>query len=194
MPLHLNTWCLDTRSSSDNTDSDSSPQAISFSKTMSTHSNPFVQGGWATSSSRPNGDQIANPPSIFGALPITTDASHSGSRQRGATLFQFTNPNPNILNSTVVSTHRDGSVHQVCFHVHLSPTVAEDSITLNSQLVRISTDEKLAGYTAFRDANQRSVALIEWVGGRPQVEVRGSVSKCFTGDWLKVVNDPNFGR
>lgn len=85
-----------------------------FAKIMSTHSNPFVQGGWATPSSRPNGDQIANPPSVYGALPMTTEQpGMSGSRSRGATHFQFTNPSPTVLNSIVVSTHRDGSTHQV---------------------------------------------------------------------------------
>ena len=140
---------------------------------MSTHSNPFIQGGWATSSSRPTNDQLVNPPSIFGALPMSSDQGSNLSSAHGKTTFQFTNPNPNILNSVVVGPHRDVNVHQ---------------------LVKITTDEKLAGYTQFKDADGRSVALVEWMGGQPRVEVRGSVAKCSTGDWLKVVNDPTFGR
>lgn len=134
---------------------------------MSTHSNPFVQGGWSSSF------QDSNPPSVYGALPMTTRSNTGGASQRGATHFQFTNPNPTILNSTVVGPHRDGNIHQ---------------------LLKVSTDERLAGYTAFRDVEGKSVALIEWTGSQPKVEVRGSVVKCPTGEWLKVVMDPTFGR
>ncbi|KAH8110370.1 hypothetical protein DFH11DRAFT_783575 [Phellopilus nigrolimitatus] len=140
---------------------------------MSTHSNPFVQGGWYCASSFTLGpDQSTEPPSIYGALPMTTDSGGNGSSgsSRGATHFQFTNPNPTILNSVVVSGTRE--------------------------LVRVSTDSRLAGYTAFRDAEGRSVALVEWgtAESRPQVQVRNAVMKGSAADWLKVVNDPRFGR
>ncbi|THH09770.1 hypothetical protein EW145_g1789 [Phellinidium pouzarii] len=99
---------------------------------MSTHSNPYVQGGWYGASSFTLGpDQNADPPSAYGALPMlnTTDAS----------------------------------------------------------------DENLAGYTAFRDAEGRSIALIEWTA-RPAVEVRGAVVKSSASEWVKVEQDPIFGR
>lgn len=120
----------------------------------------------------------------------TDDSAHSGSRSRGPAHFQFINPNPTILNSVVVTRNRDGSAQQV----RSSFLTWLELLTDSFQLVHISTDERLAGYTAFKDANGRSVGLVEWVGGRPQVEVRGAVAKCGTGEWLKVVNDPNFGR
>ncbi|EJD06302.1 uncharacterized protein FOMMEDRAFT_165149 [Fomitiporia mediterranea MF3/22] len=139
---------------------------------MSTHSNPFVQGGWSASFGR-SGDYSANPPSVYGALPMSTSTGAGGASRTGATHFQFMNPSPTILNSIVAGPHRDGSIHQ---------------------LVKISTDERLAGYTAFTDAQGRSVALIEWTSSHPQVEVRGSVIKCAAGDWLKVIMDPTLGR
>ena len=112
--LKLITNCLNVQNNLQLSKSPKDNQPPYFTKTMSTHSNPFVQGGWATPYSRPNGDQIANPPSIYGALPMTTEQpGMSGSHSRGATHFQFTNPSPTVLNSIVVSTHRDGSVHQV---------------------------------------------------------------------------------
>ncbi|KAL5485577.1 hypothetical protein ACEPAI_6618 [Sanghuangporus weigelae] len=139
---------------------------------MSTHSNPFIQGGWSSSFGL-NGDQRVNPPSVYGALPMSTAPATAGSSKNGATHFQFTNPNPTVLNSTVVGPHRDGTVHQ---------------------LVRISTDERLAGYTTFTDVEGRSIALIEWTSSLPRVEVRSSVVKCSAGDWLKLSVDPNLGR
>ena len=140
--------------------------------TMSTHSNPFTQGGWSTSFGF-NCDQKLNPPSVYGVLPMPTSTTATGSSKNGATHFQFTNPNPTILNSIVVGPHRDGTVHQ---------------------LVRISTDERLAGYTTFTDVEGRSIALIEWTSGLPRVEVRSSVMKCSAGDWLKLNVDPDLGR
>ena len=139
---------------------------------MYTHSNRFVQGGWSGAFSSTIGGDATNPPSIYGALPMTTGSPSAGSKS-GATHFQFTNPNPTILNSIVVGPHRDGTIHQ---------------------LVNISTDDRLAGYTAFRDADGKSIALIEWSGSQPRVEVRGSVAKVLAGEWLQVMMDPRFGR
>ncbi|KAI5120818.1 hypothetical protein M0805_003214 [Coniferiporia weirii] len=137
---------------------------------MSTHSNPYVQGGWYGASSFTLGpDQSAQPTSVYGALPMSTSTEPgNGGTARGATHFQFAHPSPTILNSVV-----------------LGPQTRE--------LVRVTTDERLAGYTAFRDPEGRSVALIEWVA-RPAVEVRGAVTKGPVSEWLKVVQDPRFGR
>lgn len=60
--------------------------------------------------------------------------------------------------------------------------------------MNISTDDRLAGYTAFRDADGKSIALIEWSGSQPRVEVRSSVAKVLAGEWLQVMMDPRFGR
>lgn len=82
--------------------------------------------------------------------------------------FQFTNPNPNILNSIVVGPGQ-------------------------RPVIKVTTDQSLAGYTTFKDTENRSVALVEWQT-RPKVEVRGSVSKTNAADWLRVAMDQNFGR
>ena len=133
---------------------------------MSTHSNPFAQGGWYNASfSGEGGDRI----SVYGALPITTTGPETGRvGGRGPTHFQFANPNPNILNSSIVGPGQ-------------------------RELVRVSTDERLSGYTAFKDIEGRSIGLIEW-SARPGVEVRGAVPKGSASDWLKVTQDPRFGR
>lgn len=132
---------------------------------MSTHSNPFAQGGWYNASFV---DHRNDQTSVYGALPMTTGPENGNAGGRGPTHFQFSNPNPNILNSSIVGS---GS----------------------RELIRVSTDERLSGYTAFRDAEGRSIALIEWAS-RPAVEVRGAVPKGSAGEWLKVVQDPVFGR
>lgn len=131
---------------------------------MSTHSNPFAQGGW---NSALGGDGA----SIYGALPMTTgpETPALNGGRGGPTHFQFANPNPNILNSSIVGPNRQ-------------------------ELLRVSTDDRLAGYTAFRDVEGRSLALIEWTSAKPGVEVRGAVPKGSASEWLKVVQDPRFGR
>lgn len=135
----------------------------------STHSNPFIQGGWyGTSMFSLGPDQGSQPPSVYGALPMTGGSGPGGS-SGGNMHFQFTNPNPNILNSIVVGPGR-------------------------RPVIKVTTDQSLAGYTTFKDTENRSVALVEWQTTRPKVEVRGSVSKTNAADWLRVAMDQNFGR
>lgn len=131
---------------------------------MSTHSNPFAQGGWYNASFAG-----AEQTSVYGVLPMTTGPENGSGGGRGPTHFQFANPNPNILNSSIVGPGQ-------------------------RELVRVSTDERLSGYTAFKDTEGRSIALIEWASARPGVEVRGAVPKGSASDWLKVTQDPRFGR
>lgn len=135
---------------------------------MSTHSNPFIQGGWYGSSMFSLGpDQGGQPSSVYGALPMT-GGSGSGGSSGGNVHFQFTNPNPSILNSIVVGPGQ-------------------------RPVIKVTTDQSLAGYSAFKDTENKSVALIEWQA-KPKVEIRGSVSKQNAADWLRVSMDPKFGR
>ena len=130
---------------------------------MYTHSNPFVQGGWSGAFSSTIGGDVTNPPSIYGALPMTTGSPSAGSKS-GATHFQFTNPNPTILNSIVVGPHRDGTIHQ---------------------LVNISTDDRLAGYTAFRDADHNRGVTAR------RIAHHNVVSRCETCGARLVVKPPH---
>lgn len=132
---------------------------------MTTHSNPFAQGGWYNASFA---GQDTDQTSVYGALPMTTGPENGSAGGRGPTHFQFANPSPNILNSSIFGPGQ-------------------------RELVRVSTDERLSGYTAFRDTEGRSIGLIEW-SARPGVEVRGAVPKGSASDWLRVVQDPRFGR
>lgn len=131
---------------------------------MSTHSNPFIQGGWYGSSAFSLGPEHGSrPPSVFGALPTAT-----GMKSVGNLHFQFTNPNPNILNSIVVGP---GS----------------------RPMMKVTTDQSLAGYTTFKDVENKSIALVEWQP-LPKVEIRGTVLKVPVSEWLQVAIDTNFGR
>ncbi|KAJ7275632.1 hypothetical protein C8J57DRAFT_1177304 [Mycena rebaudengoi] len=128
-----------------------------------TYNNPF--GGWTN----PNAGQApvyapwgngaaAPPPSIFGALPYPTPppaggTPHSQSDPAPAemTTFYLASLNPTVLNCTV-----SGPRGRVYYHV--------------------STDSMMPGYTVFKSAERKSMALIEWQK-HPRVEVRGAVSK-----------------
>ncbi|KLO06771.1 hypothetical protein SCHPADRAFT_678865 [Schizopora paradoxa] len=132
---------------------------------MSTHSNPFVQGGWYGQSQFSLGpDGTSNPQSAYGALPLGIPNNGVGH-----TLYQFTQPNPTILNSIVVS--------------------AADQ----RPRWKLTTDHSLAGYTTFKDADGKGVALIEW-NPLPKVEIRGSLAKMPASEWLRVAMDSRFGR
>ncbi|EAU89377.2 hypothetical protein CC1G_11073 [Coprinopsis cinerea okayama7 len=74
--------------------------------------------------------------------------------------FYFTNLNPTIFNSTVV-----GPRAQPCYQV--------------------ATDAQNPGYTVIKNAEGRSISLIEWQQ-HPYVEVRGIVSKRAIGSWLRL--------
>lgn len=125
---------------------------------MSTRSNPYSLGWGAQFPG--SGD---NAPSVLGALPTPTLP-----RSTNLHLFQFVNPNPTILNCTVLG--------------------------LGSRPVfSIQTDNSARGYTTFRDIENRTIAAIEWQS-LPSVEIRGRVNKMPVRDWIRVSTDPNYGR
>ena len=131
---------------------------------MSTHSNPFIQGGWYGQSPFTVGpDGAGTPPSAFGALPGGSEPS-----PENATVFMFINPNPNILNSIVVDSS-------------------------NRPIYKVTTNSSLEGYTQFKDVENKAVALIEWIA-QPKVEIRGSLPKVVASEWIPVTADQRFGR
>lgn len=133
---------------------------------MSTHSNPFVQGGWYGQSPYSLGpDTTGTPSSAYGALPMVGGQAPP---QDGWAVFNFTDPKPNVLNSIVVGPEL-------------------------SAMYKISTNQSLEGYTQFRDVENKAAALIEWIN-EPKVEIRGSVAKVNASEWLPAYMDQRFGR
>ncbi|KAH9177776.1 hypothetical protein EDB89DRAFT_1438872 [Lactarius sanguifluus] len=138
---------------------------------MSAHFNPYVQGwrmGNAQSGASAWGSSSGEAPSIFGALP---GASSSSSRGQGnippppdATLFHITSFRPNILNATVVDTRG-----RSCY--------------------RIVTDPSQPHSTAYYDAHRRTVAVVDWSGARPSVEVPGLAPRQSICSWLRAMPD-----
>ncbi|KAF9460041.1 hypothetical protein BDZ94DRAFT_1170561 [Collybia nuda] len=121
------------------------------------YNNPY--GAWADAGQQPSAawGESVPPPSIFGALPTP-----SMSPSPNMAVFHATSFSPTIFNSTVV-----GPQGQVYFH--------------------IVTDNELSGYTVFKDAQNKSVALIEWKTP-PTVELRGVMSGS-ARSWLKLSPD-----
>ena len=140
---------------------------------MSANFNPYVQG-WRVnneSSSRGHGE----PPSIFGALPMTSGAnpnaaaSASAPASRGgqgqapdpnATVFHITDFRPNVLNASVVDAQ-------------------------GRQWYKIVTDApQQPQRTVYYDAQRRTVAIVDWAGSRPSVEMPGLLPRQSLRTWL----------
>ncbi len=104
-------------------------------------------------------------PSIFGALP-----GGSASRGQGAppppdaTLFYITAFRPNILNASVVDARG-----RSCY--------------------RIVTEPSQPHNTAYYDARRRTVAVVDWSGERPSVEVPGLAPRQSIRSWLRAMPD-----
>jgi len=138
-----------------------------------TNHNPY--DGWPKASSGQNyygssggsgpstGLAIAEtPPSVFGALPYPTP--HYA--PPNLSTFYLTSLNPSVLNCAVIGPRS---------RLHYA----------------ISTDSSMPGYTVFKNAEKKSIALIEWTK-HPRVEIRGAVSKQETKDWLKISRDQTY--
>jgi hypothetical protein len=127
--------------------------------------NPYVQG-WRVEQ-----------PSIFGALP---GANGHGSGVRGggdsaadagagadpnATIFHITDFHPNVLNASVVDAR-------------------------GYQCYKIVTDApQQPQRTVFYDMYRRTVALIDWAGVRPSVEMPGLLPRQTLRRWLRAGPD-----
>ncbi|KAF8273442.1 hypothetical protein EI94DRAFT_1233372 [Lactarius quietus] len=135
---------------------------------MSAHFNPYVQGwrlGNAPSGASAGGTPSQEVPSIFGALP-------GGNASRGqvtppapdATLFHITACRPNILNASVVDARG-----RSCYRI-----VTEPSQPLS---------------TAYFDVHRRTVAVVDWSGERPSVEIPGLAPRQSIRSWLRAMPD-----
>ena len=138
---------------------------------MSANFNPYVQG-WRVgneSSTRGHGE----PPSIFGALPMTSGVNAAnaaasaaaataarGGHDPNATVFHITDFRPNVLNATVVDAR-------------------------GRQWYKIVTDTpQQPQRTVYYDAQRRTVAIVDWAGSRPSVEMPGLLPRQALRTWL----------
>jgi hypothetical protein len=138
---------------------------------MSANFNPYVQG-WRVgneSSTRGHGEQ----PSIFGALPMTSGGNASSSAAaaaaaaRGAqapspnaTVFHISDFRPNVLNASVIDAR-------------------------GRQCYKIVTDTpQQPQRTVYYDTQRRTVAIVDWAGNRPSVEMPGLLPRQALRHWL----------
>ncbi|KAJ7021689.1 hypothetical protein C8F04DRAFT_1040546 [Mycena alexandri] len=135
---------------------------------VDTNHNPF--GGWSnrTNHYSPYGGGSGPPPSVFGALPYPTPPSNFPQQNSNISTYYLTSLNPSVLNCAVID-------HGPRQRLHYS----------------VSTDNSMPGYTVFKNAERKSVALIEWTR-HPRVEVRGAVPKQETKGWLKISRDQTY--
>ena len=133
---------------------------------MSANFNPYVQG-WRVSG---NGPASNEQPSIFGALPGATTAARGGGGGGGgsaaaavdpsAVVFHISDFRPNVLNASVVDAR-------------------------GRQCYRIVTDApQQPQRTVYYDNHRRTVALIDWTGVRPSVEMPGLLPRQALRSWL----------
>ncbi|KAJ7819486.1 hypothetical protein B0H14DRAFT_2372533 [Mycena olivaceomarginata] len=97
-------------------------------------------------------------PSVHGALPFAADPSASN-----LVIFYFTAFKPSILNCTVIGQN-------------------------TYPYFKITTDVSMPGYTAVKNPDGKTVALIEWKN-RPLAEIRNVFSKQRVSDWLPLSKD-----
>src|SRR6266436_4519428 len=136
---------------------------------MSANFNPYVQGWRVGSGSATRG--LGEPPSVFGALPMAgSGAGHAAAAARGhvhsstadpnATIFHITDFRPNVLNALVVDAR-------------------------GRQCYKIATDTpQQPQRTVHYDAHRRTVAIIDWAGSRPSVEMPGLLPRQALRSWL----------
>ncbi|KZP26358.1 hypothetical protein FIBSPDRAFT_819775 [Athelia psychrophila] len=104
------------------------------------------------------------PPSIVGALPYTNSSYPLPPKE--LVPFTFTALNSTILNCAVLGPNN---------RVHFS----------------VATDASMAGYTVLKDANSRSIALVEWQN-TPLLEARGLLQKQQISNWLRLASDRSY--
>ena len=142
---------------------------------MSANFNPYVQG-WRVGNGSTNRG-LAESPSIFGALPMTGGGSGSahaatataaarGSHGYGhapdpnTTVFHITDFRPNVLNASVVDAR-------------------------GRQCYKIVTDTpQQPQRTVYYDSHRRTVAIVDWAGNRPSVEMPGLLPRQALRSWL----------
>ncbi|KAI0301600.1 hypothetical protein B0F90DRAFT_1628398 [Multifurca ochricompacta] len=135
---------------------------------MSANFNPYVQGwrvGNAPSGGSVWGSSSGEAPSIFGALPGGNPSRGRGTPPPpGSTIFYITGFRPNILNASVVDARG-----RQCYSI----------VTAASQ----------PHYTTYYDTHRRTVALVDWSGGPPSVEMPGLFPRRSLRSWLQTASD-----
>ncbi|KAJ7669505.1 hypothetical protein DFH06DRAFT_1038620 [Mycena polygramma] len=134
---------------------------------VDTNHNPFDAWHQSSGQSPYGATTSVPPPSVFGALPYPVPPSSQGyAAGPNLTTFYLTSLNPGVLNCAVIGPH--------------------------SRLAyAISTDDNMPGYTVVKNAERKSIALIEWTR-HPRVEIRGAVPKQDTQAWLKISRNQTY--
>lgn len=137
---------------------------------MSANFNPYVQGwraGNAPSNGAPWGTPSGASPSIFGALPGGSQSGHGSQRSPpapGSVMFYITDLRPNVLNASVVDAR-------------------------GRQCYKIVTDQSQPQRTAYYDVHRRTVAVVDWAGSMPAVEMPGLLPRQPIRTWLQTASD-----
>jgi hypothetical protein len=134
---------------------------------MASNHNPFANwsAGNGYSSNGTWNEDTMPPPSIVGALPYPHSPSYPLPPNELIT-FTFTSFNPTILNCTVLGPH-------------------------NRPYFQVVTDASMPGYTLWKDAERKNIALVEWQSA-PLVEARGILAKQKITNWLRLAPDRRF--
>lgn len=143
---------------------------------MSANFNPYVQG-WRVSGSGSSNRGLAEQPSIFGALPMTSGgnpAAAPAAAARGsqghapdpnATVFYINNFRPNVLNASVVDAR-------------------------GRQCYKIMTERpEQPQRTVYYDGQRRTVGIVDWAASKPTVEMPGLVQLQALRSWLQTGQD-----
>lgn len=143
---------------------------------MSANFNPYVQG-WRVGNGSSNRG-LGEAPSIFGALPMTSGGnpnvaaaaaaaaatsargSHGQGPDPNATVFHITDFRPNVLNASVVDARG-----RQCFKI-------------------VTDTPQQPQRTVYYDAQRRTVAIVDWAGSRPSVEMPGLLPRQALRNWL----------
>jgi hypothetical protein len=135
---------------------------------MSSSSNPFANWnmGNGFSSDGTWNQNSAPPPSIVGALPYPHPPSYPLPPNELITYTFTSNPGLTILNCTVLGND-------------------------NRPYFQVVTDASMPGYTLWKDAERKNIALVEWQS-TPLLEARGILTKQQITNWLRLAPDRRY--
>jgi hypothetical protein len=141
---------------------------------MSGGFNPYSLGGWgafgAPAGQHPASSQYASFPSVYGALPGSSQFANQSSSSAGidtetSLSFQFTGLNPDIVNCIVM-----GPNARYCFSISTSTSGYQSPVT------------------SVRNERDAVVARIEWAN-RPVVEIEGVVPRVMASQLIPLSRD-----
>ncbi len=131
---------------------------------MSAHFNPYVQGWRMGNAQSGAGASSGDAPSVFGALPGNSAPRRPSPLAPDATVFHITAFRPDILNSSVVDPRG-----RSCYKIVTEPSQRHS--------------------TAYYDSHRRTVAIIDWSGAQPSLEIPGLAPRQSIGSWLRAMPD-----